>query len=219
MNEGAIEKVFWAWRERVLDLKKDTRLRHIVIFKNHGAAAGASLEHSHSQLIALPIVPRELKEELFGAKRHFQLRERCVFCDIVRQEVKNGARVIAESSDFAAIAPYAPRFPFETWLIPKHHRSRFEDATPSECASLARMLKEILQRMNATLLTPPYNLIVHSSPMHEEAGSNEYYHWHIEIMPKLTRVAGFEWGTGFYINPTGPEEAADVLRKTKIQVR
>jgi UDPglucose--hexose-1-phosphate uridylyltransferase len=216
MTEAAIAKVFWAWRERVLDLKKDTRLRHIVIFKNHGASAGASLEHAHSQLIALPIVPRELKEELFGAKRHFQLRERCVFCDIARQELKTGARVIAESSDFAAIAPYAPRFPFETWLIPKQHRSRFEDATPGEFASLARMLKEILQRMNAALLTPPYNLIVHSSPLHEEAGTNEFYHWHVEIMPKLTRVAGFEWGTGFYINPTGPEEAAEVLRKTKI---
>ena len=154
MGEPAIEKVFWAWRERVLDLKRDFRLRHIVIFKNHGASAGASLEHSHSQLIALPIVPRELKEELHGAKRHFQQRERCVFCDIVRQEVKEGTRVIAESADFVAMAPYAPRFPFETWLMPKRHRSRFEDATPGEFASLARMLKDILQRMNATLLTP-----------------------------------------------------------------
>jgi UDPglucose--hexose-1-phosphate uridylyltransferase len=216
MGEQAIGKVFWAWRERVLDLKRDIRLRHIVIFKNHGASAGASLEHSHSQLIALPIVPRELKEELFGAQRHFQLRERCVFCDIIRQEVKVGTRVIAESADFVAIAPYAPRFPFETWLLPKRHRSRFEDTTPAEFVGLARMLKDILQRMNATLLTPPYNLIVHSAPLHEEAGVNEFYHWHVEVMPKLTRVAGFEWGTGFYINPTGPEEAADVLRKTKI---
>ena len=216
MGEPAIEKVFWAWRERVLDLKRDIRLRHIVIFKNHGASAGASLEHSHSQLIALPIVPRELKEELHGAKRHFQQRERCVFCDIIRQEGRDGTRVIAESADFVALAPYAPRFPFETWLLPKRHRSRFEEATPGEFASLARMLKDILQRMNTTLLTPPYNLIVHSAPLQDEPGANEFYHWHVEVMPKLTRVAGFEWGTGFYINPTGPEEAAEVLRKTKI---
>jgi UDPglucose--hexose-1-phosphate uridylyltransferase len=216
MGEPAIEKVFWAWRERVLDLKRDIRLRHIVIFKNHGASAGASLEHSHSQLIALPIMPRELKEELHGAKKHFQQRERCVFCDIVRQEGRDGTRVIAESSDFIALAPYAPRFPFESWLLPKRHRARFEDTTPGEFASLARMLKDILQRMNATLLSPPYNLIVHSAPLHDEPGANEFYHWHIEVMPKLTRVAGFEWGTGFYINPTGPEEAADVLRKAKI---
>ncbi len=216
MSETEIERVLWAFRERMLDLKQDRRFRYILIFKNHGAAAGATLEHSHSQLIALPIVPDFVREELEGAKQHFAAKERCVFCDIIRQEVRDGVRVIAESADFVAIAPYAPRFPFETWLLPRRHRSRFEDATPGEFAGLARMLKETLQRMNATLLTPPYNLIVHSAPLQEEAGADEFYHWHIELMPKLTRVAGFEWGTGFYINPTGPEEAADVLRKTKI---
>ena len=214
MPEPAIEKVFWAWRDRVLDLKRDIRLRHIVIFKNHGAAAGATLDHAHSQLIALPIVPREMAEELEGARRHYEQKERCVFCDLMRQELKDTTRVISESADFVALAPYAPRFPFETWLMPKRHRSRFEDATPGEFASLARMLKETLRRMNKTLLTPPYNLIVHSAPVQEDDGA--FYHWHLEVMPKLTRVAGFEWGTGFYINPTGPEEAAEVLRKTKL---
>ena len=216
MPEPAIEKVFWAWRDRALDLKRDIRLRHIVIFKNHGASAGATLEHAHSQLIALPIVPREMAEELEGARRHYQQKERCVFCDLMRQELRNGTRVIAESGDFVAVAPYAPRFPFETWLLPKRHRSRFEEATPGEFASLARMLKDTLQRMNAILLSPPYNLIVHSAPLQEDAGN--FYHWHIEVMPKLTRVAGFEWGTGFYINPTGPEEAAEVLRNTKVLI-
>jgi UDPglucose--hexose-1-phosphate uridylyltransferase len=214
MPEQAIERVFWAWRDRVLDLKQDVRLRQIIIFKNHGAAAGATLDHAHSQLIALPIVPREILEELDGARRHHQQKERCVFCDIIHQELKDGARVIAESTDFVAVAPYAPRFPFETWLLPRRHAARYEDASRSEFASLARMLKDTLQRMNQTLLSPPYNLIVHSSPLQDNAA--EFYHWHVEIMPKLTRVAGFEWGTGFYINPTGPEEAADVLRKTKL---
>ncbi len=214
MSEPEIEKVFWAWRERVLDLKRDIRLRHIVIFKNHGATAGATLEHAHSQLIALPIVPREMREELHGARHHHQIKERCVFCDIIRQETKDGARVISESADFVALAPYAPRFPFETWLIPKRHRARFEETTPGEFGSLARILKDTLARMNATLLTPPYNLIVHSAPLQDDAG--EFYHWHVEVMPKLTRIAGFEWGTGFYINPTGPEEAAEVLRKTRV---
>jgi UDPglucose--hexose-1-phosphate uridylyltransferase len=189
MSESAIEKVFWAWRDRVLDLKHDIRLRYIVIFKNHGASAGATLEHAHSQLIALPIIPREMAEELEGAKHHYQQKERCVFCDVMRQELKAGSRVIAESADFVAIAPYAPRFPFETWLLPRRHTSRFEEATRAEFASLARMLKEMLQRMNATLLSPPYNLIVHSAPLQEDAG--DFYHWHIELMPKLTRVAGF----------------------------
>ena len=155
-----------------------------------------------------------MSEELDGARKHYQQKERCVFCDVIRQEVKDGSRLIAESSDFVAMAPYAPRFPFETWLLPKRHASRFEDASRGEYASLARMVKDTLQRMNQTLLSPPYNLIVHSSPLQENAG--EYYHWHVEIMPKLTRVAGFEWGTGFYINPTGPEEAADVLRKVRL---
>jgi UDPglucose--hexose-1-phosphate uridylyltransferase len=214
MSEAAIEKVFWAWRDRVLDLKHDIRLRHIVIFKNHGASAGASLEHAHSQLIALPIVPREMAEELEGARDHYRHKERCVFCDVMRQELKAGSRIIAESADFVALSPYAPRFPFEMWLLPKRHGSRFEEASGAEFASLARMLKEMLQRINGTLLSPPYNLIVHSAPLQEDAG--DFYHWHIELMPKLTRVAGFEWGTGFYINPTGPEEATDVLRKTKL---
>jgi UDPglucose--hexose-1-phosphate uridylyltransferase len=214
MSEQAIERVFWAWRDRVLDLKHDFRLRYIVIFKNHGASAGASLEHAHSQLIALPIVPREMSEELEGSRLHFQRKERCVFCDIIRQELKDGARVIAESADFVAIAPYAPRFPFETWLLPKRHAARFEDASRNEYGSLARILKNLLQRMNQTLLAPPYNLIVHSSPLPDD--TSQFYHWHLEVMPKLTRVAGFEWGTGFYINPTGPEEAAEVLRKTTV---
>ena len=214
LSEQAIERVFWAWRDRVLDLKRDFRLRHIVIFKNHGASAGATLEHAHSQLIALPIVPREMSEELDGARLHYQQRERCVFCDIIRQEVKDGVRLIAESADFVAIAPYASRFPFETWLLPKRHTARFEEASRGEYGSLARMLKDTLQRMNQTLLAPPYNLIVHSSPLQDNV--SESYHWHMEVMPKLTRVAGFEWGTGFYINPTGPEEAAGVLRKAKV---
>ena len=188
MSEQAIEKVFWAWRDRVLDLKQDFRLRYILIFKNHGASAGASLEHSHSQLIALPIVPREMSEELDGARRHFQQKERCVFCDIIRQEIKDGSRVITESPEFVALAPYAPRFPFETCLLPKRHAARFEDASRGEYSSLARMVKDTLQRMNKTLLSPPYNLIVHSAPLQESGG--EFYHWHVEIMPKLTRVAG-----------------------------
>jgi UDPglucose--hexose-1-phosphate uridylyltransferase len=216
MSEPEIEKVLWAYRERVADLKQDRRFRYILIFKNHGAPAGATLEHPHSQLIALPIVPDFVREEIEGARRHFEAKERCVFCDIIHQELAAGLRIVQESADVITLAPYAPRFPFETWLLPKRHRARFEDTTPGEFASLARMLKDLLQRMNATLLTPPYNLIVHSAPLHDEPGANEFYHWHIEVMPKLTRVAGFEWGTGFYINPTGPEEAAEVLRKAKI---
>jgi UDPglucose--hexose-1-phosphate uridylyltransferase len=214
MSEPEIERVLWAFRERVLDLKRDGRLRYILLFKNHGSAAGATLEHAHSQLIALPIVPGFVREEIDGARRHYQAKERCVFCDIVRQEVAAGRRVILENADVVALAPYAPRFPFETWFLPRRHGARFEDAPRHEYESLARLLKGILVRMERALESPAYNLIVHSAPFAEDV--NDIYHWHVELMPKLTRTAGFEWGTGFYINPTPPEEAARVLRAVRL---
>ena len=213
MSEPEIERVLWAFRERVLDLKRDFRFRYILLFKNHGAAAGATLEHSHSQLIALPIVPDFVREEIEGARQHYAAKERCVFCDIIRQEVASGRRVIHENADIIALSPYAPRFPFETWLLPRSHGARFEEAPRQQYESLARMLKSVLLRMDRALESPPYNLIIHSAPFSEEAGA--FYHWHVELMPKLTRTAGFEWGTGFYINPTSPEEAAQVLRSAK----
>ena len=213
MSEPEIERVLWAFRERMLDLKQDHRLRYILVFKNHGAEAGATLEHPHSQLIALPIVPDFVREEIEGARRHFAVKERCVFCDIIHQELADGRRVIQENADIIALAPYAPRFAFETWLLPKRHGARFEEAPRHEYESLARMLKAVLQRLDRALESPPYNLIVHTSPFSENVP--DQYHWHVEIMPKLTRVAGFEWGTGFYINPTSPEEAAKVLRAVR----
>ena len=213
LPEEAVEQVLWAFRERIHDLKQDRRFRYIIVFKNHGAAAGASLDHSCSQLIALPIVPREVRDEVDGARAHFQAKERCVFCDILRQEIADGTRVIAENADMVAVAPYAPRFPFETWILPRRHQSTFEDAPRHEYAALARLLGDILRRMNKALKTPPFNLLIHSSPVAEPAG--DYYHWHVEIIPKLTKVAGFEWATGFYLNPTSPEEAAEVLRNAR----
>jgi UDPglucose--hexose-1-phosphate uridylyltransferase len=210
----AVERVLWAFRERVLDLKQDKRFRYILIFKNHGAAAGASLDHTHSQLIALPVIPRNVRDEITGARQHYQHKERCVYCDIVRQELDQRARVISENADFVAVSPYAPRFPFETWLLPKRHGSNFEEAPRHEYETLARILKDTLQRMNRALESPPFNLIIHSAPFTESA--TDFYHWHVEIMPKLTKVAGFEWGSGFYINPTAPEEAAEVLREVAI---
>ena len=137
-----------------------------------------------------------------------------MFCDIIRQEVSAGRRVIHENADIVALAPYAPRFPFETWLLPRSHGSRFEDASRQQYESLARMLKTVLQRFDKTLESPAYNMIIHSSPFTEE--TSDFYHWHVELIPKLTRTAGFEWGTGFYINPTSPEEAAQVLRNARV---
>jgi UDPglucose--hexose-1-phosphate uridylyltransferase len=214
MSEQEIVRVLWAFRDRVHDLKNDFRFRYILLFKNQGAAAGATLEHGHSQLIALPIVPSFVREEIDGARRHFLDKERCVFCDVIEQETTSGRRVIHENNDVVAISPYASRVPFETWVLPRSHGSRFEDAPRHVVESLAAMLKTLVARLNRALETPPFNLIVHSAPMSEDV--TPFFHWHVEVMPRVSRVAGFEWGSGFYINPTSPEEAAEVLRAVKL---
>jgi UDPglucose--hexose-1-phosphate uridylyltransferase len=180
------------------------------VFKNHGLAAGASLEHSHSQLIALPVVPVNVVEEMDGARRHFENKERCIFCDILRQDLADGRRVIYENEGFVALAPYAPKFPFETWVLPKLHGAHFEDARRDQFAQLADALRVTLRKLNVALDDPPYNFILHTAPFAER--EVPYYHWRFQIMPTLTKVAGFEWGSGFYINPTPPEDAAAFLR-------
>ncbi len=216
LPEKRIEDTLWAFRDRILDLKQDKRFKYILIFKNHGEAAGASLEHPHSQLIALPILPKQVVEELEGAKQYYIYKERCVFCDIIRQETDSGVRVVGENQDFVTLAPYAPRFPFETWILPKRHESAFENSSSSMFENLARSLKALLAKAYNVLDNPAYNLVIHTSPVQDPF--NEHYHWHIEFMPKLTKTAGFEWGTGFYINPTPPEEAAKFLREASAEV-
>ncbi|MFU8807126.1 MAG: DUF4931 domain-containing protein, partial [Bradymonadaceae bacterium] len=126
LSPRQITTVLWAWRDRIVDLRNDPRLKYVVIFKNHGAEAGATIEHAHSQLIALPIVPKRLREELDGAQKYYDFRERCVFCDIITQELDTRKRVVFENSDVVAIAPFASRFPFELWFLPRRHQAAFE---------------------------------------------------------------------------------------------
>ncbi len=213
-----VEDVLWAYRDRIIDLKKDRRFKYILIFKNHGEAAGASLEHTHTQLIALPVVPKRVREEVDGSREHYNFKERCIFCDIIRQETEDEQkpRLIAENQDFVVLSPFAPRFPFEMWIVPKIHQCAFEESQKHEFELLAPLLKEMLQRLDRVLDYPAYNYIIHTSPVSES--TEDYYHWHLEIMPKLTKVAGFEWGTGFYINPTPPEESAKFLRGAAVPV-
>jgi UDPglucose--hexose-1-phosphate uridylyltransferase len=205
------EEVLWAYRDRMLDLRKDIRLRYAMIFKNQGEIAGATLEHPHSQLIALPSVPHLVMEEMSGARDYYNYKERCIFCDIVRQEVQQGERVILENSEFIVISPFASFSPFESWILPKRHGSFFEDCQVHEIQSLGGIFSEILRRLEKALDFPPYNFTLHTTPFNERG--LEYYHWHFEIIPKLTKFAGFEWGSGFFINPTPPEEAAKFLRE------
>ena len=211
LPEKRFEDVLWAYRERLLDLSKDHRFKSVLIFKNHGAAAGASLTHSHSQLIALPVMPKRVMEEMLGCKEYYRFRDRCLFCDIVVQEMDQKVRIVEETGEFLAFSPYAPRFPFETWIVPKRHQCAYEMLEGDQAKGLVAVFRRTLRRLNLALENPPFNFIVHSAPFQERAG--EFYHWHIEIMPKLTKVAGFEWGSGFYINPTPPEESAKYLRE------
>lgn len=211
MDPGAVAEVLLAYRERVRDLRKDPRFEYVLIFKNHGEAAGATLEHSHSQIIATPIIPIMVAEELAGAGAYFRLKERCVWCDVIREEQRSRRRLVLEMDGFVALAPYAPRLPFETWLLPTRHSSAYETSELDDLRALAGVLRSVLRRMATALHDPPFNFILHTAPLRDP--DLAHFHWHLEIIPKLTRVAGFEWGSGFFINPVAPEEAAVALRE------
>jgi UDPglucose--hexose-1-phosphate uridylyltransferase len=211
MDGKQMEEIIWTWRDRILDLKKDSRFEYILVFKNRGASAGATLVHPHSQIIAMPTIPVRVRQEIDGCRNYYEYKERCCFCDIIREEIETNKRIVSENEDFICIAPFASRFPFETWILPKVHSSLFEDLQKHEVANLAIILKDLNGRMNKMLENPPYNFVIHNSPCRN--GKLQHYHWHIEIMPQLLRTAGFEWGTGFYINPTPPEEAARFLKE------
>jgi len=210
LSAAETEQVIRAFVTRSLDLRNDPRFRYSLIFKNFGLSAGASLEHTHSQLIALPIVPKRVQEELNGAERYFEFRERCAFCDTLSQELLEEERIVAENRSFVTYCPFVSSFPFEIWILPKAHRADFARVSAVEVQDFARILNETLLRLRRTLSDPSYNFILHTAPM--DAREREEYHWHVELIPKLTKVAGFEWGTGFYINPTPPELAASLLR-------
>ncbi|MFH1216332.1 MAG: galactose-1-phosphate uridylyltransferase [Pseudomonadota bacterium] len=206
--------VFLAFRDRIIDLGRDPRFKYVMVFKNYGKAAGASLEHSHSQLVALPIVPRTIESELSGSLSYYRYKERCVFCDIIRQEIKTEERVVCRNDHFLAITPYAPRSPFEMWILPRKHASSYVTQDYDSFQALTSIFSESMKRLNICIPNVPYNFVLHSSPLRSEP--LDHYHWHFEIMPKLTQIAGFEWGSGFYINPTPPEDAARFLKEVKV---
>lgn len=218
LSNEHIAKVFEAYKLRMQDLLRDTRFRYILIFKNHGRSAGASLSHSHAQLIATPVTPNRVKEELEGAKNYFDYKDRSVFEDILRQELKDGERLVYENAGFVSYCPFASRFPFEMCIQPRKSSPDFHKITPIEMIALADCIKVTLIKLAKALNRPQYNFILHTAPArHPRRGYwdtiDQDFCWHIEIMPRLTQVAGFEWGSGFYINPTIPEEAAKYLRE------
>jgi UDPglucose--hexose-1-phosphate uridylyltransferase len=213
LSDNNMQEVVWMYRERMIDLENDERFKYILIFRNAGQAAGSSLSHPHSQLIATPTVPKRITEELKGTLDYFEFKDRCVFCDMIDEERNYGKRIVVENESFISFTPFASRFPFEMWLMPKRHEQRFTRLMDIEIGSLAQCFQESIRRLDTALEFPPYNYIIHTIPCN--MNKQYVYHWHIEIMPRLTNVAGFEWGTGFYINPTPPEQAAEILRTMK----
>jgi UDPglucose--hexose-1-phosphate uridylyltransferase len=215
--------VCFAYRERLRDLYKDPRFRYALVFKNHGQRAGASLSHSHSQLIATPIVPRNVAIKLDAAKRHYENKERCLICDLIQQEISTASRTIEQKNGFVAIAPYASRFPFEVFIAPIEHNHSYADISDDDLERFSSFFKDILSRIKKVLHDPPYNFVLNTSPnieakpkRPEQWTTLKYdYHWHIDIIPRVVRIAGFEWGSGFYINPSVPEDAAKYLREAE----
>lgn len=223
MSLDHIHKVLTIYKKRITELYKDKRFRYILIFRNYGERAGASLNHPHTQIIATPITPISVKSELDAARHYYYEKERCLFCDIIKQEITLKDRIIEQNDHFVSMSPFAARFPFEVTIYPKRHSCDFSNIPDDLIGSFAYILKDILYRIKTVLNNPSYNFLIHTIPNTNSWKRRTNYwetidsdfHWHIEIFPRLSRVAGFEWGTGFYINPTLPEDAAKYLRESK----
>lgn len=226
LPQAQIERVVETYIARINEMEKDPRFKYGLLFKNHGLIFGSAqniVRHSRSQLIATPIIPKRVKEEITSAKKYFERHDRCVFCDILRQEIAEGARLVAQNKSFFAFCPFAARNPFEIWILPKKHSADFGKTAPADIPDFAKLMKECLARLRALLNDPPFNFILHTAPYRHGRKEGYWrtiendYHWYLQIMPRLTHDAGFEWGTGIHINPTPPEDAAMLLREVELR--
>lgn len=205
----AVVRVFLA---RTRDLMRDPRFKLILIFKNHGPTAGTSLEHPHCQLVATPVVPRLVRLKYDVAEQHFDITGKCLYCQIVKDELATGIRVISRTQHFVVLHPFASHVPFETWVLPTFHQPSFSSLDDSLVPEFAVLLKQTLLTLTNALGEFAYNMIIQTSPVGEE--SHEYFLWHVQILPRLVTEAGFELGTGMSINTTLPEETAEFLRNS-----
>jgi UDPglucose--hexose-1-phosphate uridylyltransferase len=212
MSQKEIVTVLKAFQDRYLMLKKEPCLKYILIFHNHGEAAGASISHPHSQLVALPILPPDVASSLRGSIRFFHKNQKCVHCVMIEWEINEKNRVIAENQDFIAVCPFASRVSYEIRIFPKKHSPHFENIGNKERDSLAEIFKRILFNLHKTLKNPDYNFFIHTAPL-IKMPHIEHYHWHIEILPRTYKWAGLELGTGIEIVAVLPEKAASDLRK------
>ena len=209
MEPGQIEKILLAYRERLVDLEKDERFQQFLILKNH---PGIFNRHPHSHLMAMPVIPKRMDEEIWGTVDYYQRKERCIFCDIIKEEISTKKRVVLETVHFLIFLPFASRYPFEAWIIPKVHSPDFHRIKGEEIADLSVAIQSLFHSFFKLLSDPPYSLTFHTSPVRNRYHRQEY-HWHIETRLRIGLREGFEWGTGFFVNPTPPEDAAKFLRE------
>jgi Galactose-1-phosphate uridylyltransferase len=208
-----IELILYMLKDRYNGISQDERIKYIHIYKNRGLFAGASLGHSHTQIVGLPLVPEENK----GIALHFNKTGQCLLCAILAQEINDQKRVIYETNHFVLICPYASRFPYETWIIPRKHTAHFGGINEKEISDLAVLLKHFVSAMLESLNNPSYNIVFVSAPVNVECPS-EGYHWYIELTPRLIVTAGLELGTGYYVNPVAPEISTSILRESLLRV-
>ena len=209
LSADQVESVLWAYRERIQDLRRDLRLRSCHVFRSRGL--GSPIDHGHSQLIALPVVPRTLADELATSRRHFEAHERCLLCDLLAQEKRDGARIVAENGHAIALAPFASRSPFEVWVLPLRHHSHFEELDRAAAHGIAELLRTTLRKLDLALEGAAYQMELHTAPLREPALA--HYHWSLRIAPGLIPSTGAEPASGVAFNPVPPEEAAAFLRK------
>jgi UDPglucose--hexose-1-phosphate uridylyltransferase len=209
MDTQQIEKILRAYRERLKDLEKDRRFQQFLILKNY---PGLFNRHPHSHIIAMPVIPRRIDEEIYGTLDYYQRKERCIFCDIIKEEILMKKRVILETVHFLVFSPFASRYPFETWIVPKKHAPDFHHIHEEGIEDLSVAIQSLFLRFHKLLSDPPYSLALHTSPVQSRFHRSEY-HWHIETRLRIGLREGFEWGTGFFVNPTPPEDAAAFLRE------
>ena len=207
--------------DRIQDLERDKDIKYVLIFKNYGKSAGSGrIQHARTQIIGTPVNLKRVKEELAGSKVYYEYKERCIFCDMLKQEMQSGKRVIAESRYFVALAAFAARFPFETWIVPKEHSCDFYKVDRAKMPDFVELMRTVFAKTRKVIGDFPFNFVLHTAPFKRDIGKRGYwetieydYHWHFEILPILTRVAGFEWGSGFYINPLPPEDACKSVKE------
>lgn len=212
-----------ASRNRMADLMKDGRFKYILMFRNYGTTAGATIHHPAHQIVATPVTPPSISVQLETSRVHYHYKERCLFCDMITQEIDNGTRIVHIDDHYVTLAPYASRFPYEIHIFPRQHSHQFVETSDAGIERLAAHLLEVHRLLDVVLVDPPLNWMLINSP-NPGAGVRRAgywttlpwdFHWHIEILPRLTPMAGFEWGTGLYINPTPPEDAAAFLRDAR----